>query len=160
MSWRDASLDPTREIPLFTSCFGILLRRFPEKAGEGRVWALTTVGGSGGSEALLPRAEERRADSLNVFFQVRCSMQTLALSWDYKEEFILENRLLSSLFSQPRAYLKAVGNVHTHREEAWSLCWRSYSLCRQQTHHGRKGNYRCPARVGTMLLKGVWHTYF
>lgn len=85
-------------------------------------------------------------------FLVSDAMCKLALSWHYKEIFILQNWLPSLFFPQPRAYPKTRDNVHTHREEAQSSCWTS-SWCRQQIHHGRKGNCWCLAGVGRMLWK-------
>lgn len=132
MSWRDASADLTREIPLLTSCYGALLRKYPGTAGEGRVWAQAPTHSRGIHSVLgkaLPAwAEERRADSLNhwgdfcfcfcFFFPVSGAACKRWHSAETAGKYLFYRTGYCLCFSPNQGLIpKATGNVHTNKVE-------------------------------------------
>jgi len=116
MSQSNASSDPTREIPLLTSCYGVPLRKYPKTVGEGRVWAQAThSGGSVLGKAMPTQAEERRADSPNVFFLVSDAACKLLHSAEATRKYLLATVFIFPLAkgSSPR---QQAMSTHTGRK--------------------------------------------
>lgn len=89
------------------------------------MWAQapTHIGGSVLGEAMPTWAEEMWADSLNVFLLVSGAACKLWHSADPTRKYLFYRTGYCLCFSPSQRLIpKATGNVHTHREEARSLC--------------------------------------